>query len=209
VGVKIPLYRPVHLSSFAIEWQLFPVIQPAMFHLVNVLLYRSLVSYLFLLLQRLMIGWNLLFPFLCALLYAAHPIHTEVVNNIKGADELLCFCLAIVASLSALRYAKHGSAWSLIFMVIFYFISILSKETGIVFLVGIPMMLFFFTDAKPKKILTVFALWLGTLIPYFLLRAYALRLVPAYETSPLGQWIVCHNRFYQSTGYGFCYLFKV
>ena len=70
-------------------------------------------------------------------------------------------------------------------MVIFYFISILSKETGIVFLVGIPMMLYFFTEAKPKKILIVFALLAGTVIPYFLLRAYALQFVPAYETSPL------------------------
>jgi Tfp pilus assembly protein PilF len=184
VGVKVPLYRPGSFVLFAIEWQFFPD-QPAVYHFVNVLLFALSCFLLFLLLQRLMKGWNLLFPFICALLYAAHPIHTEVVNNIKSADELLCFLFAILASLSALRHAKQNSIVSLILLVIFYFFSILCKETGIIFLLAIPMMMFFFTEAKPKKILTVFALLACAVIPYFLLRTHALQFVPAYETSPL------------------------
>ena len=88
-------------------------------YLVNVLLFALSCFLLFLLLQRLL--WDGIFiSFLCALLCAAHPIHTEVVNNIKSADEPP-FLFAILASLSALRYAKPGSVLSLAFMVIFYF----------------------------------------------------------------------------------------
>jgi hypothetical protein len=184
VGVKTPLYRPGSIILFAIEWQLFPN-QPAVFHLVNVLLYVLTCFLLFRLLERLMVGWNLLFPFTCTLLYAAHPIHTEVVNNIKSADELLCFLLAILASLSALKYVKQSSPWSLISIAVAFFMAVLSKETGIVFVVIIPMMLFFFTEAKPKRILTIVTLLAGMVIPYFLMRTHALQSVPPYDPTPL------------------------
>jgi len=184
VGVKIPIYRPGSFVLFAAEWQLFPD-NPAMYHLVNVILYALTCWLLFLLLTRLMPGKTILFPFICTLLYVAHPIHTEVVNNIKSADEMLCFLFALLASLSALHYAQERSPVKLILMGLFYFISVFSKETGIVFLVGIPMMLYFFTDTRLKSLLTITAVLGGVVIPYFLIRSHVLQYVPAYDHSPL------------------------
>lgn len=184
MGVKIPIYRPGSFILFAIEWQLVQD-SPAVYHLVNVILYALTCWLLFMLLSRLMTGWNILFPFLAAILYTAHPIHTEVVANIKSADEILCFLFAVMASLAALKYSQNRSPLQLVLMAVFYFISVFSKETGIVFVLCIPMMLYFFTKAKSKVVLTIFGVLVAVVIPYFLLRSYALQGVPAYEHSPL------------------------
>src|SRR5262245_33936908 len=90
MGVKIPIYRPGSFVMFAVIWQFFPD-SPHVYHFVNVLLYAVTCALLFLLLRKLFSKQSILFPFAVALLYAAHPIHTEVVSNIKSADEILCF----------------------------------------------------------------------------------------------------------------------
>jgi tetratricopeptide (TPR) repeat protein len=184
LGVKIPIYRPGSFVLFAIEWQLFKD-SPAVYHLVNVILYALTCWLLFMLLSRLMTGWNILFPFMAALLFTAHPIHTEVVANIKSADEIFCFLFALLASLAAWNYSQDRSPLQLILMAVFYFVSVFSKETGIVFVICIPMMLYFFTKSQLKTMLTISGVLVAVVIPYFLLRTYALQGIPAYEHSPL------------------------
>src|SRR5258705_1002185 len=88
MGVKIPIYRPGSFVLFAITWELFPD-SPHIYHFINVLLYAITCALLFLLLVKLFSKQSIFFPFACALLYSAHPIHTEVVNHITSADESL------------------------------------------------------------------------------------------------------------------------
>src|ERR1039458_2075714 len=97
-----PTYRPTSLILFAIEWQLFPN-SPHVYHFISVLLFAVSCFILFLLLCKLFYKQNLLFPFVCCMLYAAHPIHTEVVNNIKSSDEILCFLFGISAIFFAIK----------------------------------------------------------------------------------------------------------
>ena len=95
-----PVYRPIPLILFAIEWQSFPD-NPSIYHFINVLLFSLTCWLMFLLLSALFekqsLIYQVVFPFVCSLLFAAHPIHTEVVDSIKSADELLCFLFAIIA----------------------------------------------------------------------------------------------------------------
>jgi len=84
-------YRPVTLTSFALQKELFNN-DPARAHLVNVLLYALLVLVLFNLLLKLLPAAH---PLVCAiivLLFAAHPVHTEVVANVKSQDVLFSVC---------------------------------------------------------------------------------------------------------------------
>ena len=90
-----PIYRPTSLVVYAIAWQFYPG-NPHAYHLINVLFYALSCLLLFLVLCKLFQDQNLLFPFICALLYAAHPIHTEVVNNIKSLDEILCLLFGLI-----------------------------------------------------------------------------------------------------------------
>src|SRR5665213_287244 len=138
-------YRPTSLIMFALEWQLFDD-NPHVSHLINILLYSLSCWLLFLLLCRLFEKQSMLFPFVCALLYAAHPIHTEVVDSIKSRDEILCFLFGIISMLCLIRYNNTKSILALIFGAISFFLSLLSKETGIAFLIIISLTLFVFTE---------------------------------------------------------------
>src|SRR5205085_8404465 len=127
----------------AIVWQFFPD-SPSVFHLVNVLLYSLSCWILFLLLCKLFEKHNLVLPFICSLLYTAHTIHTEVVNSIKSLDEILCFLFAILSVTFLLGFAEKKSIVKLIMGAVFYLFSLLSKETGISFLLITPLLLFVF-----------------------------------------------------------------
>jgi len=98
------LYRPLSLVTFAIEWQFFPN-SPGVSHFMNVLLYALTGFFLFRLLVKLFPN-NFNIPFIATILFMAHPVHTEVVANIKSRDEILCFLLGIISLSLLLDYVK-------------------------------------------------------------------------------------------------------
>ena len=164
---RTPEYRPVPLILFAIEWNFFPG-NPKFFHLINILLYAITCWLLFLLLVRLF--KNQIFPFVCMLLYAAHPIHTEVVANIKSVDEILCFLFAIISILFVFKSLEKNFILNIIIASVSYFLSLASKETGISFLVIIPLLIYVFTNTSLKKILTITSLLGLSTIIFLLIR---------------------------------------
>jgi len=145
------IYRPASLIMFAIEWTLFPD-NPLPSHLINVLLFTLTCVLLFSLLGRLFQN-NLIVPLICTLLYAAHPIHTEVVNNIKSRDEILCFLFSILSLIFFLRYYSTKNISTLLIGALFFFMALLSKETAITFLVIIPLTLFVFRQTNPRLLI--------------------------------------------------------
>ncbi len=94
-----------------------------------------------------------LFVLLATLIFMAHPVHTEVVANIKSRDEILSFLNGTLALLLVFDYSKSKNWISLALAVIFFFLSLLSKETAMTTLAIIPFMLFFFTPKKKEVIL--------------------------------------------------------
>ena len=106
-----PVYRPTSLIIYALVWEFSPD-SPQSYHFINVLLYAITCVILFLLLCKIFNKQNLILPFVCSLLYAAHPIHTEVVNNIKSLDEILCFLFAIISIWLFMKYISTMSKWS-------------------------------------------------------------------------------------------------
>ncbi len=169
-----PVYRPASLIIYAIVWQFSPN-SPHIYHLINVLLYSITCLILFIVLCKLFEKQNLLFPFVCSLLYAAHPIHTEVVNNIKSLDEILCFLFAILSIWFFLKNVSSPSILSVILGSSCFFVSLISKESGITFLLIIPLMLFVFTRIPLRKLVLIsFVLILITSM-YLLIRMEVLK----------------------------------
>ncbi len=142
-------YRPLSLVSFAVEVALFGKNNPGISHLINCLLYAALCIVLLKLLQRLLPDKREL-AFLAVLVFAVHPLHTEVVANIKSRDELLCF---LFLALSLLIYVnkKTSSGMSLTLTMALYFLSLLSKENGITFIAVVPLMFYFFYAKNSKQ----------------------------------------------------------
>jgi Tfp pilus assembly protein PilF len=147
---SLPLYRPLSKAIFAAEWELAPN-GPALGHGVNVLLYALTGFLLFVMLAQYSRP-RLLLPFATAVLFAAHPIHTEAVANIKSLDEILCVLCFALTAMATHRFAKRGSPWFLALAGAAFFLALLSKESAVTFLAVIPLMLFVFTDARRSRI---------------------------------------------------------
>ena len=207
-NIRIPEYRPAPLVIYAVVWQFFPD-NPAVFHLINVLLFSITCYLLFLLLARLLEKQNLLFPFICTLLYAAHPIHTEVVNSIKSLDEILCFLFAILSVLFVWDYSKSNSMPKLLIGAVCFFFSLLSKETGIAYLIITPLMLYVFTKNTLKQIAIPAAAMVLMTGLFFFIRYKVLDGVPVHGfNSPLNNSLTTAPDFISQKATAFYVLLK-
>jgi hypothetical protein len=158
------LYRPVPLALFAALWQIFPN-NPLPGHLLNILLYALTAYFLFMLLARLMKSYNIVLPFIAVLFFIVHPLHTEVVANIKSMDEIISFLLALVSLKLILDYLEQKKFKQILLAMVCFLVAYLSKEGTITMLAIIPLSIYFFTNIPRNKILTASA-WL--LIPTFI-----------------------------------------
>ncbi len=150
-------YRPLSLVTFAMEYQLFGK-NPMVGHIANSLWYGLTIVVLYLLLMQLFGNSQKEKPraFFIALtasaLFAAHPLHTEVVANIKGRDEIL----ALLGSLGALYFSMRAyyekKTWMHVFVGFIFLLGLLSKENAITFVAVAPLTFYYFTKAKPSQI---------------------------------------------------------
>lgn len=124
-------YRPITLLTFASEVHLFGL-NPGVSHFVNMLLYGILCMLLLMLLERLF-GENPWIPILTVLLFSLHPLHVEVVANIKGRDELLAMLFGVLFLFGLVRYLEKGKFWFLLIVPFLFVLSSLSKESGLTF----------------------------------------------------------------------------
>jgi protein O-mannosyl-transferase len=178
LSVKDGLYRPLSLVTFAIEWNYFPD-QPSVSHFINVVLYALTGMLLFFMLYNLSPYPSPLgeggkrrevFPFITSLLFMAHPLHVEVVANIKSRDEILCFLFVICSFIAVLKFLEEGKIIFLLGGLASYFLSLLSKETSITFLALLPLALHFFSSASFKKNISTTAFFIGIAVAYLLIR---------------------------------------
>lgn len=123
------LYRPLSLITFAIEWQLSPN-NPLIHHLFSIVYYVVVCCLLYKLFLKWFLDVSSEILLLIVLLFVVHPIHTEVVANIKSRDELLALLFFL---LSAVTF-EAGSVKSIVLSSIYFFLALLSKEGAIMLL---------------------------------------------------------------------------
>jgi tetratricopeptide (TPR) repeat protein len=148
---KEGLYRPLSIALFAIEWQISPG-NPHLSHWVNVLLYVLTAFVLFVALGLFFEKQNTLLPFIATLLFVAHPIHTEVVANIKSRDEILCLLFSLIALWASVMYARQGGITYLVAAGVALFLAMLSKETAVTMALMVPMTVYFFQPSGTKRL---------------------------------------------------------
>jgi len=172
-------YRPLSLVTFALEHEFFGE-RPALSHFINILLYAITALLIFAFLNLLLIkskhwnSWAPALPFLAALLWAIHPIHTEVVANIKGRDEIMAMLFSVLATLSYLRFYDSGKTRWMTLSLFSLFLAMLSKENAFTFVLLIPLAVWFFRTASPKILLRDISLMLIPAVMVLLLRYNAL-----------------------------------
>lgn len=167
-------YRPLSIVTFAIEYQFFGL-NPTVSHFNNILLYGITCVLILLLLAELMkktqlSKFALTIPFIATLIYTAHPIHTEVVANIKGRDEIMGMLGAILTLYLLVLYVKKDQIGYLIGGLVAWVMALFSKENAITFFAVVPLTFYFFTKARPKHYVLSITPMLVLVGGYLLLR---------------------------------------
>lgn len=139
--VRLGYYRPLSLITFAIEYEFFGK-APHVSHFNNVLLFGLSGIFLFLVLFKLFHHYNAFLPLIVTLLFLAHPIHTEVVANIKSRDEILSFLNVFVALYAFIRWQESGKKYWILVLFAFAYLGMLSKETALTGLLVAPLIAF-------------------------------------------------------------------
>jgi tetratricopeptide (TPR) repeat protein len=124
-----------------------------------------------------------------------HPIHTEVVSNIKSRDEILCM-LGFIASLYFLiRWYKNESALYLVFSVLCYGMALFSKETALAMVLIFPLTMFYMGFRKAKIVMGSL-IYLIPLVFYLSVRLMVLGFDgDAPSISVLDNFLVSHTGF--------------
>lgn len=163
------LYRPLSMIMFAVEWQLSPN-TPALSHFVNVLFYAFSCSLLLVVLRKLFKKYHPLLALFACILWMAHPVHTEVVANIKSRDEIMSVFFLLLAILGFLEFLNKGKIGYLLGAIFSYLLGFFSKEGIVTFLVLFPFIGWYYTPAGVKKNLIASASFIIPTIAYMVVR---------------------------------------
>ena len=131
-------YRPLSIVTFAIETQFFGN-NPGVKHFFNVVFYLLSVVALLYLLRKYFFKNLPDIAFLTALIFTIHPIHTEVVANVKSRDEIFSFLFICLTFIYAFRWRDDNKNSTMLKAAACYFLALLSKEWGITLVALIPL----------------------------------------------------------------------
>ncbi len=184
------LYRPLSLVMFAAEWDFSPD-KPFLSHFMNVLLYAFTAVAVFRFLQKILSEYTIWLPFVVAAIFVAHPIHTEVVANIKSRDEILAFLFSILACNYILQYIGNQKIINIILALLCYTAAMFSKESAITFLAIFPLMIYFFSkNATLSQNIKISAFMLLPVVFFLICRSQVLgSQVGIDNVSPLDNFI--------------------
>ncbi|MFM7176743.1 MAG: tetratricopeptide repeat protein [Bacteroidota bacterium] len=162
------LYRPVVRIMLAAEWE-WGGGKPALGHWINVILFALSGFVLFRVLFK-MTGGSLMIAFMAALLFACHPIHTEVVANIKSRDEILAFLFCLLSLDHYLKWLDSRAWLPAALSGLFMFLAMGSKESAITFLAVLPLAAWFFNKdvSFQKNIQGVFPALIAVVVFMFI-----------------------------------------
>lgn len=149
-------YRPLTAVMFAIEYEIFGE-QAWIGHLINMLLYGLSGVLIYFFLFRVLNHTHFRdkafeIAIVTAVLFISHPLHTEVVANIKGRDEIMSLLLALAATFVLIKAKDQIRIQHYLLSGTLFFLALTSKENAITFLAVVPLILYYFTNAKVRQV---------------------------------------------------------
>lgn len=160
------LYRPIPMSVWAIQQALVPD-SPMPGHLTNILVYAFICLLVYRLINRFLPDFNQSWLFVLGMLFVVHPLHTEVVANIKSLDELsaLLFALLLLDVTTAKSKLETSDC---VLAGLLFLAALLSKESSISWVVAAPLLIWakrktWSTDLSVLSaiLFVVGAVWIG------------------------------------------------
>lgn len=187
-------YRPMMNVMFMIAYHIFGL-KSWGFHLVNVLFHTANSVLVFIIAARLLneekvrhavisketgkdsrftIHDSRFSAFICALLFAVHPIHVESVAWVSALPEI-SFTLFSLLSLYYYIRGGAGSARDYLFSVLFFFVAVFYKETALTLpalLIGYDIK--FRMDRRFSELWKRYVPYVAVAVGYLAIRIYAL-----------------------------------
>jgi hypothetical protein len=174
-------YRPLSIITFAVEQQFFGTVRkdkidsflnhplPApgtvdpwkarflknmhIRHVFNVAWYALSVVVFLYFLRLIVFRSSPVMALLTATIFTAHPIHTEVVANVKSRDEIMSLMFMCLTFILAFKYEEDKKKWVLGLGLFTYLLAFLSKEYAITMIALLPLALVLFnTYTIPQSI---------------------------------------------------------
>jgi hypothetical protein len=164
-------------------------------HAINVLLFALGCVLLFRFLSRFVFPNTPWAVWCTTLLFAVHPVHTEVVANIKGRDELLSFIFLLLTIHHALLHQRwrtsktepaaesrrqrkererskttEAGRWSHLWSIVCFALALLAKENGLVFLFILPITIHLLSNATVGRAIKASLPAIGLIVLYIGLR---------------------------------------
>jgi tetratricopeptide (TPR) repeat protein len=163
-------YRPLLMVSFMfnklVTGKLFG------YHLTNLLFHIISCILLYNFFNKLKFRSDI--SFLLTLLFAAHPVLSQAVVWIPGRNDSMLTAFALAGFLSLMQFAESKKWYWIILHFIFFFMSLLTKESGII----LPAMCFFYLVFLTKTSLKSYAFfisgWIIIALTWFYMRSISI-----------------------------------
>jgi len=188
-------YRPLSIVNFAIEQQFLGAVPKTQVdsvmknaniegrqkrrlmhdihvrHVFNVLWYTLSVVVLLYFLRYVVFKNNHIMAFLAAIIFTIHPIHTEVVANVKSRDEILSLLFICFTFIFAFKYREQKKTGLLVAALVSYFLAYLSKEYAIGLMLLLPLSFYIFNKDSFSKSLMATLPYAGVTALYLFIRS--------------------------------------
>jgi tetratricopeptide (TPR) repeat protein len=170
-------YRPLSLVTFAVEQSMWKN-NPHISHLINALLYGLLCVVLYFTLKSILeyidrTDLSVPVAFISTLLFAVHPVHTEVVANIKGRDEILSLLFGLLALYYFLQYTFTNRLITAFWSGIFLFLGLFSKENSITIpFIVVTIIWLNYNKKIINRYIIGFLFFISVIIVYLFIRSY-------------------------------------
>ncbi|MDP2913431.1 MAG: hypothetical protein Q8N91_05425 [Candidatus Omnitrophota bacterium] len=194
VNYKGNIYRPMQELSYMLDYFLWGM-DSIFFHLANIILQIGCALALFFLVIK--VSASKFIAFFTALIFGIHPINTEAVTYISGRSDPLYFFFLLVSFIFYLKFKEIASppagacndmreagacndkigggifkkAVFISSSLLFFALSLLSRETAMVFPFVLAAYEMFGLDNKRERSFYPIAPFLGILIAYLLFRS--------------------------------------
>ena len=190
-------YRPLSIATFAIEQQFFGAVPEEKMdsflkqnltygvsgdaqkklhrdmhirHLFNVFWYMAALVALLYFLRKIVFKDQPLMALVATIIFAIHPIHTEVVANVKSRDEIMSLLFMCLTFILAFKYEEEKKYGILIGAMLSLFLAFLSKEYAITIFALLPLSFYLFKNYTIPQSLKATLPYLLIFIVYIFVR---------------------------------------
>jgi tetratricopeptide (TPR) repeat protein len=170
---KSNYYRPTISLFYLIDSQLWNK-NPMGYHLTNILLNSCVVFLLFWFIYYFFINLGykehaFTTAIISSFLFLAHPIHVESVSWVSARTDVLCTLFMMIGMLAHVKSSTNKIIVVAAFIA--FYISMLSKELGILFLPIILVMDYATGEIKKRSSIFIYIVYILLILLYFYVRS--------------------------------------